>query len=96
MAKLSLHNVFYNFYIRVFTWRRGILVGSDELGNQYYRAIKPGPWGREPRWKDAWPGCKPRVLRNLILRQSGSLHPAIMFIPSTSVVLNLHEYQGFD
>jgi len=50
MAKLSLHNVFYNFYIRVRTWRRGILVGSDELGNQYYTATKPGPWGRQPRW----------------------------------------------
>jgi NADH:ubiquinone oxidoreductase subunit len=50
MAKLSLHNVFYHFYIRVITWRRGILVGSDEFGNQYYRSTKPGQWGREPRW----------------------------------------------
>jgi NADH:ubiquinone oxidoreductase subunit len=50
MAKLSLRNVLTNFYIRIVTWRTGIPVGSDELGNQYYKATKPGQWGREPRW----------------------------------------------
>jgi NADH:ubiquinone oxidoreductase subunit len=50
MAKLSLQNVLTNFYIRVITMRRGKLVGTDEFGNEYYRATKPGQWGREPRW----------------------------------------------
>lgn len=47
---LSLKNVLSNFYIRAFTWRRGALVGTDELGNRYYRSALPGKWGREPRW----------------------------------------------
>jgi NADH:ubiquinone oxidoreductase subunit len=50
MAKLSLKNVLHNFYIRVLTMRRGILVGTDGLGNSYYRSAAKGQWGREPRW----------------------------------------------
>jgi len=49
MAKLSLKQFLTNFYIRA-PWRRGILVGTDELGNRYFRSAKAGQWGREPRW----------------------------------------------
>jgi len=50
MAKSWLQKLLTNFYIRTLTMRTGKLVGTDELGNQYYRAVKPGQWGREPRW----------------------------------------------
>ena len=50
MSKLSLKQLLTNFYIRAVTWRRGILVGSDSLGNLYYRSKTPGVWGREERW----------------------------------------------
>lgn len=50
MAKSWLQKLLTNFYIRTLTARTGKLVGTDELGNQYYRAVKPGQWGREPRW----------------------------------------------
>ena len=50
MARLSLKHVLTNFYIRVLTWRRGVFVGQDALGNRYYRSRTPGFWGREPRW----------------------------------------------
>ena len=50
MARLSLRNVLTNFYIRALTWRRGMLVGTDALGNRYFRSSAKGQWGREPRW----------------------------------------------
>jgi NADH:ubiquinone oxidoreductase subunit len=50
MARLSLRHFLKNFYIRILTWRRGILVGTDALGNSYYRSTAPGQWGRESRW----------------------------------------------
>ncbi len=50
MAKLSLKHLLTNFYIRMLTWRRGVLVGADALGNRYYRSTVAGQWGREPRW----------------------------------------------
>jgi NADH:ubiquinone oxidoreductase subunit len=50
MVKLSLKHLVTNFYIRIHTWRRGELVGADELGNRYYRSARAGQWGREPRW----------------------------------------------
>lgn len=50
MAKLSLQKFLKNFYIRVLTWRRGSLVGTDGLGNRYFRSAVKGQWGREPRW----------------------------------------------
>jgi NADH:ubiquinone oxidoreductase subunit len=50
MAKLSLSHFLTNFYIRMLTWRRGQLVGTDSLGNRYYRSSGKGQWGREPRW----------------------------------------------
>lgn len=50
MAKLALKHLLTNFYIRTLTWRRGTLVGTDELGNRYYTSKAAGQWGREPRW----------------------------------------------
>lgn len=40
---------------RVFTWRRGELVGSDEFGNRYYQEKRRGSrkrpfWDRQRRW----------------------------------------------
>lgn len=46
---ISLKHLLTNFYIRA-PWRRGILVGTDGLGNRYFRSGKPGKWGREERW----------------------------------------------
>jgi NADH:ubiquinone oxidoreductase subunit len=50
MARLSLKHLLTNFYIRTLTWRRGMLVGTDALGNRYFRSAGAGQWGREPRW----------------------------------------------
>jgi NADH:ubiquinone oxidoreductase subunit len=50
MSQSTIKNLLTNFYIRVLTWRRGTLVGSDALGNRYYRSAAAGQWGREPRW----------------------------------------------
>jgi len=37
-------------YIRVFTWRRGVKVGTDSFGNVYYRERKPRKGMRARRW----------------------------------------------
>ena len=36
--------------IELLTWRQGILVGTDEFGNRYYKGRKIGPLNRERRW----------------------------------------------
>src|SRR5579859_3755969 len=48
---LSLKHLLSNFYIRFQTliMGRGTLVGTDALGNRYYKG-PPGQWGREARW----------------------------------------------
>jgi NADH:ubiquinone oxidoreductase subunit len=50
MAVLTINHVLKNFYIRLLTWRHGSLVGTDALGNRYFRSSAKGQWGREPRW----------------------------------------------
>ena len=37
-------------YIRVFTKRNGVLVGTDRYGNTYYRMKTTAPGQRERRW----------------------------------------------
>jgi len=39
-----------SWYMRLFTWRRGKLVGTDSFGNRYYSAPKDKRHGRERRW----------------------------------------------
>ncbi|MEI6559315.1 MAG: NADH:ubiquinone oxidoreductase subunit NDUFA12 [Rhodospirillaceae bacterium] len=46
----SLLTLFDSIQIHVFTWRRGILVGTDAAGNRYYRARKIVRGRRERRW----------------------------------------------
>ena len=50
MAKLSLKQILSNFYIHAFTWRHGSPVGTDALGNRYFRSPPSGMWNRERRW----------------------------------------------
>jgi NADH:ubiquinone oxidoreductase subunit len=47
---LSLKHLLTNFYIRAVTWRSGTLVGTDSLGNRYYRSPPSGFWDKERRW----------------------------------------------
>jgi NADH:ubiquinone oxidoreductase subunit len=49
MAKLTLKHLLTNFYIRA-PWRSGTLVGTDSLGNRYYKSGNSGFWNRERRW----------------------------------------------
>lgn len=39
-----------NLHINLFTWRSGVLVGTDKAGNKYYRSKKVQPGRRERRW----------------------------------------------
>ncbi|MEI8395869.1 MAG: NADH:ubiquinone oxidoreductase subunit NDUFA12 [Rhodospirillaceae bacterium] len=36
--------------IRLFSWRKGIPVGTDSFGNRYFRGRRPRYDGRERRW----------------------------------------------
>ncbi|MEI6984931.1 MAG: NADH:ubiquinone oxidoreductase subunit NDUFA12 [Rhodospirillaceae bacterium] len=36
--------------IHVFTWRKGVLVGTDGTGNRYYKTRRVRPGYRERRW----------------------------------------------
>jgi NADH:ubiquinone oxidoreductase subunit len=36
--------------IKLFTWRRGTLIGTDSYGNRYYRGTRKRTDGRERRW----------------------------------------------
>jgi NADH:ubiquinone oxidoreductase subunit len=44
-ARLSMH-----LGTLIYTWLKGIIVGTDEFGNKYYRAKKATLHGREKRW----------------------------------------------
>jgi NADH:ubiquinone oxidoreductase subunit len=48
--RLSFSSWMANIQVNVFTWRAGVLVGTDEAGNRYYREKKPRPNRRERRW----------------------------------------------
>ncbi len=41
---------FDDLQIKLFTWRRGTLVGTDSDGNRYYRGSRKRTDGRERRW----------------------------------------------
>jgi len=36
--------------IRLFTWRKGVLFGTDQFGNRYYKSRRPRPGRGERRW----------------------------------------------
>ena len=46
----SLLTLMDDFQIRVFTWRKGQLAGTDQAGNRYYRARRTPVGRRERRW----------------------------------------------
>ena len=46
----SLSSWLSSWQIRLFTWRRGELVGSDAYGNRYYRDNKRKLHGLDRRW----------------------------------------------
>ncbi len=46
----SLLTSFDSLQIKLFTWRRGTLVGTDSFGNRYYRGTRKRTDGRERRW----------------------------------------------
>ena len=46
----SLLSMFDSFQIRLFTWRKGVLVGTDSFGNCYYKTRKVLRGRRERRW----------------------------------------------
>lgn len=48
--KRSLTTFLNSWYMRLFTWRYGQLVGTDSSGNRYYRSLKSKRHGRERRW----------------------------------------------
>ena len=50
MAKLTIGSVLSTASMLLLTWRRGTLVGSDAVGNQYYRGKPIGTQPRERRW----------------------------------------------
>jgi NADH:ubiquinone oxidoreductase subunit len=51
MSKLArLLGVLSNAGIRLLTFKQGILVGTDQIGNRYFKGRKIGPLGRERRW----------------------------------------------
>lgn len=39
-----------SFQIRLFTWRKGVLVATDQFGNRYYRGRRVRAGRRERRW----------------------------------------------
>jgi NADH:ubiquinone oxidoreductase subunit len=47
--RISFNTYMSNLQIRLFTWRRGELVGTDPFGNTYYRD-KKATGQRERRW----------------------------------------------
>jgi NADH:ubiquinone oxidoreductase subunit len=47
--RISFNTYMSNLQIRLFTWRRGELVGTDQFGNTYYRDKKANG-RRERRW----------------------------------------------
>ena len=47
--RISFNTFMSNLQIRLFTWRRGELVGTDQFGNTYYRD-KKATGRRERRW----------------------------------------------
>ena len=47
--RISFNTFMSNLQIRLFTWRRGELVGTDQFGNSYYRD-KKATGRRERRW----------------------------------------------
>lgn len=40
----------FNIGTLIYTWMNGVMVGTDEFGNRYYRARKDTLHGRERRW----------------------------------------------
>jgi NADH:ubiquinone oxidoreductase subunit len=48
--RISFNTLMANLQIRLFTWRRGELVGTDSFGNRYYRDRKRVEGRRERRW----------------------------------------------
>lgn len=48
--KRSFATFLNSWYMRLFTWRQGQLVGTDAFGNSYYRAPNNQRHGRERRW----------------------------------------------
>ena len=46
----SILTKFDSFQIRLFTWRKGVLFGTDSAGNRYYRGRRVRPGFRERRW----------------------------------------------
>lgn len=50
--RISFATFLSNVQIRLFTWRRGELVGTDDFGNRYFRDRKAqkGSGRRERRW----------------------------------------------
>ncbi len=50
MAKLTIGSVLSTASMLLMTWRGGTLVGSDTVGNRYYRGKPIGSQPRERRW----------------------------------------------
>lgn len=48
--RISLPTLLWLIQMRLFTWRKGALVGTDADGNQYYRERNPPKGRRERRW----------------------------------------------
>lgn len=46
----SFYNRLCNVYVRAFTRKKGELVGTDAMGNEYYREVNPPSNRRERRW----------------------------------------------
>ncbi len=46
----SLFTIFDTAQIRLFTWRKGVLVGKDAYGNAYYKTRKVLRGRQERRW----------------------------------------------
>ena len=46
----NLLSMFDSAQIRLFTWRKGVLVGTDAFGNRYYKTRKVLRGRRERRW----------------------------------------------
>ena len=53
----------------LFTRRKGVLVGEDELGNKYYRERGAKDWRSERRWLRRW-----REIRNSLSQTSPPQH----------------------
>jgi NADH:ubiquinone oxidoreductase subunit len=49
--RISFNSILSSLHIKLFTWRRGELVGTDAFGNAYYKDKKAKRGGRhERRW----------------------------------------------